>query len=77
MYESENESENRMNEKSPNCLTKSDLQEVEALYNNSEKLRNDRITDVIIERSATISVLKTLCQNFQERQGYGLITLTI
>ena len=33
--------------KSPNCLTNSDLQELEVLYNNLEELENDKIQDVI------------------------------
>ena len=41
----------------PNCLIKSDLQELEGLYNNSEKLENDRIPNVIEKLSSTISEL--------------------
>ena len=33
--------------KSPNCLTNSDLQELEVLYNNLEELENDKIQEVI------------------------------
>ena len=53
--ESESKNENPFNlireesqesQKSPNLLTKSDLQEPEALYNNSEELENDRSPDV-------------------------------
>ena len=40
-----------------NCLTKSDLQELEVLYNNPEELENDKIPDVIEKLSSTISEL--------------------
>ena len=33
--------------KFPNCLTNSDLQELEVLYNNLEELENDKIQEVI------------------------------
>ena len=50
--------ESHENKKFPNCLTKSDLQELEALYKNLEELDNDRIPDVIEKLSSTISKLK-------------------
>ena len=50
--------ESHENKKFPNCLTKSDLQELEALYKNSGELDNDRIPDVIEKLSSTISKLK-------------------
>ena len=40
------------------CLTKSNLQDLEASYKNSEELNNDRIPDVIEKLSSTISKLK-------------------
>ena len=50
--------ESQESNKSPNCLTKSDLQELETFYNNSEELENDKIPDVIEKLSSTISELK-------------------
>ena len=46
------------NQKSPNCLTKNNLQELVALYNNWKELENDKIRDVINKLSSTISELK-------------------
>ena len=46
------------NKKSPNCLTKNNLQELVALYNNWKELENDKIRDVIKKLSSTISELK-------------------
>ena len=40
------------------CLTKSNLQDLEASYKNSEELNNNRILDVIEKLSSTISKLK-------------------
>ena len=50
--------EPQKNKKSPNCLTKNNLQELVALYNNWEELENDKIRDVIKKLSSTISELK-------------------
>ena len=49
--------ESQESKKCPNCLTKSDLQELEVLYNNPEELENDKIPDVIEKLSSTISEL--------------------
>ena len=48
----------RIPEKQKICLTRTDLQQLEALYKNSEELDNDRIPDVIEKLSSTISKLK-------------------
>ena len=50
--------EPKKNKKSPNCLTKNNLQELVALYNNWEVLQNDKIRDFIKKLSSTISELK-------------------
>ena len=50
--------ETQESKKSPKCLTKSDLPEVEALHNNSEELENDKIPGIIDKLSSAISELK-------------------
>ena len=61
------------NKKFPNCLTKNNLQQLVALYNNWKELENGKIWDVTKKLSSTISELK----DSQEPLGYRLITLTI
>ena len=71
--------ESHESKKSPNCLTKSDLQELEVLYKNSEELDNDKIPDVIKKLSSTTCKLKDslLKSSRTSRLCMNLITLTI